>query len=169
MKEKESLYVMKMLHRVLVFIVIKWGYLLWNYHSPADKQTDEEICMKINAYLIAENHFLDKEINIKKVALKIGIKKEDLNKVLRVKYNMTFYKYLTQLRIQYSSKLLLDQKNTLVEVVAEESGFNSIRTFERNFKCFNNSTPSEYRRIYALAQQQLLVENASKSDKNDFV
>ena len=55
----------------------------------------------------------------------------------------TFSKYVSEIRIGYACKLLIE--NTLpISDVAYESGFNSIANFNRQFKKSMNYTPSQY-------------------------
>lgn len=156
MKEKDYIYVIKIVHRVLLLFVIKLSHVV--NHSilppPGKKQQNKEIYNKIHQYLVSERHFLDKNIDIKIVASKLKVNKVQVNKELRARYNKTFYKYINKLRVEYSYELLLDPQNKLVEVIASECRFNNLRTFERNFKELNNMTPSEYRRIYQEAKNR---------------
>ncbi|MDD2960801.1 MAG: helix-turn-helix transcriptional regulator [Muribaculaceae bacterium] len=64
-----------------------------------------------------------------------------LNNIL----STTFCDYVNEYRLEYASKLLLEDVNASLEIIAEMSGFNSLTTFRRafikNFRC----TPKEYR------------------------
>lgn len=148
------IYVIKLLHNVLVFVILQLDYFINNIPilSSDSEQFDEDIYNRIDQYLISEKHFLDKNLTIEMLARRLSINKKQLNKILRVKYNMAFHAYINRLRIDHSCALLLDPRNKLIEVIAEECSFNSIRTFESNFKKRYNMSPSEYRRIHRLAR-----------------
>lgn len=151
MKKELVIGVITLLGGVLVLCSVRLNRIVNEIPIPpdGDVQNNAEIYSKIDQYLINEEHFLDKDISENVLARRLGIKKTVLNKRLRTKYNVAFHGYINKLRIDYSKKLLLDPRNLLIEVVAEECCFNCIRSFEYNFKKLNKITPSEYRRIYS--------------------
>lgn len=55
----------------------------------------------------------------------------------------TFSKYVTEIRIGYACKLLLENKFN-ISTICYESGFNNISNFNRQFKLIMDCTPSEY-------------------------
>jgi AraC-like DNA-binding protein len=58
---------------------------------------------------------------------------------------ISFYEYLTQVRMQVAESMLANTEVPITEI-ALESGFQSIATFNRVFKHSHNLTPSEYRK-----------------------
>jgi transcriptional regulator GlxA family with amidase domain len=62
------------------------------------------------------------------------------------------------MRLSYASKLL-ETTNKKLEVVAEESGFGSSRTFYRQFKAEYDMTPNVYRNLVKVNAQQQDSEN----------
>jgi AraC-like DNA-binding protein len=58
---------------------------------------------------------------------------------------MSFYEYLTQVRMQVAESMLANTEVPITEI-ALESGFQSIATFNRVFKYNHNLTPTEYRK-----------------------
>jgi len=59
---------------------------------------------------------------------------------------MSFYEYLTQVRIKVAESMLVNSEVPITEI-ALESGFQSIATFNRVFKNNKNLTPTEFRNI----------------------
>ncbi|MCL5129627.1 MULTISPECIES: AraC family transcriptional regulator [unclassified Algibacter] len=55
----------------------------------------------------------------------------------------TFSRYVTEIRIGYACKLLLENRFNISKI-CYESGFNNISNFNRQFKLVMNYTPSEY-------------------------
>ncbi|MDO7135599.1 AraC family transcriptional regulator [Algibacter lectus] len=55
----------------------------------------------------------------------------------------TFSRYVTEIRIGYACKLLLENRFNISKI-CYESGFNNISNFNRQFKIVMNYTPSEY-------------------------
>ncbi|MGN6714565.1 AraC family transcriptional regulator [Anaerocolumna jejuensis] len=60
---------------------------------------------------------------------------------------VTYYDYLIKRRILFAENLLSDPNLAIVEI-AMKSGFNSLSTFNRNFRNIRKCTPSEYRSMY---------------------
>lgn len=61
--------------------------------------------------------------------------------------DVTYYDYLIKRRILFAEELLTDPNLAIVEI-AMKSGFNSLPTFNRNFRKIKKCTPSEYRSLY---------------------
>lgn len=55
----------------------------------------------------------------------------------------TFSKYLNEIRIGYSCKLLLEEKYSITDI-CYASGFNNISNFNRQFKVITDYSPTEY-------------------------
>ena len=60
---------------------------------------------------------------------------------------MTFFDYVNNLRVEHAVGLL-QKSNLRLNVIAEQSGFNSISTFRRVFVAKQQCTPSEYRKRF---------------------
>ena len=58
-----------------------------------------------------------------------------------------FNSFLAIFRIRYAEGLLTMSTIPIIDV-ALDSGFNSVHTFIRTFKKYNQMTPSEYRAMY---------------------
>lgn len=155
MKKNLVIGVLTLLSGVLVLCSVRLNRIIEKIptlpegEAQKNAQKNAEIYSRIDQYLIIEKHFLDKDISENVLARRLGVKKTVLNKMLRAKFNVAFHGYINTLRIGYSKKLLLDPRNLLIEVIAEECCFNCIRSFEYNFKKLNKITPSEYRRTYS--------------------
>lgn len=57
--------------------------------------------------------------------------------------NKTFFQFLIELRLEHACQLLLDTDLPIAEI-AEQSGFNSISNFNRQFKAQKRVSPSQY-------------------------
>lgn len=60
----------------------------------------------------------------------------------------TFSEYLNEVRVGYSCKLLIENKNNISEICFE-SGFNNISNFNRQFKKTMNYSPTEYIKLHS--------------------
>lgn len=60
--------------------------------------------------------------------------------------NITFTEYLNNYRISQACYLLKNSNQSIGEI-AINCGYNSLRTFHRNFRKITEMTPNEYRKL----------------------
>jgi len=70
-----------------------------------------------------------------------------------------FNEYLNQIRVEESTKLLLDSDRNISEI-SEEVGFSHVRYYNKHFKLHYNCTPMQYRKKYKVSEEKL--ENMTK-------
>lgn len=90
------------------------------------------------------NHFKEK-ISLDTLSKEIGISRSHISHTFSERIKMNFRDYINSLRIKHSVRLMNSGNMTITEI-AYESGFESIRTFNRVFKQYYNMSPSEYRK-----------------------
>lgn len=66
----------------------------------------------------------------------------------------TFIRFLTEVRVGYACKLLIEKDNLNIITICYESGFTNLSNFNRQFKEFTGKTPSEYKKEYRLKLNQ---------------
>lgn len=122
-------------------------------HSPKqNEKLYDGIDGRVEAYVVTEKKYLDKDINVGKVASHCHIKKKLISEMLRAKYDLSFLDYLRQKRIAHARALLLDPSYMTVDAVAAASGFRTTRTFLRSFKSQEQMSPTDYRRLQELKE-----------------
>ncbi len=89
-----------------------------------------------------------KEIQAFDVAEKFGISIEEMNKHLIIQAENNFYDFLNKLRIDYACELLLNT-DMPVTVIAFEAGYNTVKTFRRNFIQLRHLLPNKFRMTHA--------------------
>ena len=97
--------------------------------------------MAIYQYL--EKNYLQ-QINITQISEDFHINASYLSQLFKKEMNCTFTEYLTNKRIEYSCKLLLETDLKINEI-AEMSGFSEYFYFSRVFRRIKKCTPTEYR------------------------
>lgn len=90
---------------------------------------------------IASHH--TESISIKDVAKTIGYDYHYLSNLLQKNLQMTFRTLLNEYRVSHA-KYLLITSNMTISNIAEECGYESLCSFNRNFKAIAGMTPSEY-------------------------
>ena len=104
-----------------------------------DSQT---LLFKILSYI--ETNF-SKDCSLGALAISVGYNTEYISRFFKKKMNMPYKQYLNIRRLNHAAYLLHNTGETALNC-ALESGYTSLRTFNRNFKLCYGMTPQEYRR-----------------------
>ena len=99
---------------------------------------------KIYEYII--NNFKE-TISLEKVASIAHMNPSAFSRFFKRVNRKTFTQYVSEIRIGYACKLLIENKYNVSEV-CYESGFNNISNFNRQFKKAMNYSPSEYLKLH---------------------
>ncbi len=102
-----------------------------------------------NRLLVALLFFADKNFRnrclLRDASVNIGYDYAYISKFFGRKVGISFRQYVNNLRI-IESKRLLRTSIKSIEEIAEECGFSSLRTFDREFRNQTGITPSNYRK-----------------------
>lgn len=99
---------------------------------------------KLNEYIIREKPYLNPTLSLTELASAIGTNRTYLSDYFNKSLNVSFYDYINTHRTQVACELLKETNNSL-EVIAEQSGFNSLSTFRRAFSKQHKCTPKQFR------------------------
>lgn len=123
------------------------GLLLQNLSIDTDKKNESnyskklEIMQKVLTF-IEENFLLD--ISLKNISKHCNIDPYNLSKDFNAVTGINLKTYINTLRVLKAENMILNTDKSLTDI-ALESGFNSIRSFNRAFKALKNITPSSLR------------------------
>ena len=109
------------------------------------KFTDNEGSRMRNVFEYTMNHF-NSEIKLDTIAEVANMTKNAFCKYFKKRTNKTYFNFLNELRIEQACKLLLSNKETTIAVVAEQSGFNNLSNFNRQFQAIKQQSPSEFKK-----------------------
>ena len=101
---------------------------------------------QVYEYLEEDNRFLNIDLSIEPLANEMNMTLEELEAKYQEAVGETVNALLTRMRLRYACDLL-ENTDKKLEVIAEESGFGSSRTFFRQFKSEYNMTPNVYRQL----------------------
>lgn len=107
----------------------------------------ESIMRKLDLLMAEEKLYVDDEINLDKLAVKLGITRHQLSQVLNEYAGLNFFEYINLRRIE-EAKLLLtttSKKELNIIEIAYKVGYSNKVTFNNTFKKYTGMTPSEYR------------------------
>ncbi len=100
---------------------------------------------KIKRLLEEEQWYLKDKIKLSDVATELNTPSHIISMVINAAGQMNFREYVNQLRIENAKKKLMEEADRKIIAIALESGFSSLSTFNRVFKKFTNTSPTQYR------------------------
>ncbi|OZI06173.1 AraC family transcriptional regulator [Siphonobacter sp. BAB-5385] len=108
------------------------------------KVSETERMQKVHDYVL--DHF-QQEIRLDEMASLAGMSASAFCRYFKTRTNRTFSEFVSEVRIGYACKLLMEGKLTITQI-CYESGFNTISNFNRQFKDLTSLTPAQYQKAY---------------------
>lgn len=102
--------------------------------------TSDTFSKSINYIL---EHYNEK-ISLKLVSKNVGISSNTLSKTIKKYSEITFSQLITNIRLEHAKVMLLESEKTITDI-AYDSGFGSLRSFNRAFSEAFHCTPNQYR------------------------
>lgn len=94
----------------------------------------------------ADKSFVLPDIPVQQLESRVGMKLYAINQKLREDCQTTLKQLILEMRLEHACQLL-ETTDYVLEYVAQESGFGSLRTFLRQFRSQYDLTPTEYRKL----------------------
>jgi AraC-like DNA-binding protein/quercetin dioxygenase-like cupin family protein len=113
-------------------------------YSNSLSETETGRMNSVHAYVM--KNFREK-ISLDEVAAIANMSPTSFSRYFKMHANKTFSDFLTEIRIGYSCKLLINQKINISQI-CYDSGFNTLSNFNRQFKALTHYNPIEYRKKY---------------------
>ncbi len=103
------------------------------------KQLDHEV--------LTNKLYCDPSLNLNNLAHKLDTNRQYLSSAINKIKGLSFSKYINKYRVEEAKKLLSSKnyQHFGLEKIAQDSGFNSLSTFQRAFKDIEGISPSKYR------------------------
>ena len=99
---------------------------------------------KVYSVFEEDQVFLNPKLNLSDHARDLGTNRSYLSRYFNNEENKSFFDYVNGYRLRYAESLLSNIEKT-IEVIFEESGFNSVSTFRRVFQSVYGCSPSKFR------------------------
>ncbi|HHV50673.1 MAG TPA: AraC family transcriptional regulator [Clostridiales bacterium] len=115
---------------------------------------NNEINILENAVSFIQEHFCE-PVTLKDLSNALGYHYNYLSAYLNEQLGMHFSDFINLYRIDYACELL-EQSDLTITQIAYKCGFNTIRSFNRNFKKIRNFSPQDYRKIKRSTESNLL-------------
>ena len=117
-----------------------------NFLSVRGEKNQQRVNQALN-YILDAYH---QNISLEEVAEHLNMQPTYFSKFFRQATGRRFVEFVNSLRITLACDLLA-HSNKPVTDICFEAGFTNISNFNRRFSAFKNMTPSEYRKLCALA------------------
>jgi len=136
---------------VVSFIVIRKGYLeeihKAKYSTTAvSQEKSTQLFDELLVLMEKEKLFKNPEINLKSLSKSLNVTPQVLSMTINQKTGKNFNAFVNHYRIEEAAHLLTDErfKSYTISSIAYEVGFNSISSFNTNFKSQLGKTPAAY-------------------------
>ena len=114
--------------------------------SLQGNQQQRQLVSRLREYLLKERYFTTSDIDIQKLITEMASNRAYFFEALKVVAGKTPMEFINFLRLD-EAKRLLENTSLTIENIALDCGFNSVRTFYRQFQEQYQITPAEYRKI----------------------
>ncbi|MHC1780412.1 MAG: helix-turn-helix transcriptional regulator [Bacteroidales bacterium] len=139
------------------FLGFRQRYSIANYEKDIQKDNvngnrfaGDEIRGKLSAEIICllenEQIFRNNNLRITDISEKLKTNRSYISGIVNTEFKTNFSDLINRYRIEYSKKLLLDEKIYVLDYIAEQSGFASLSSFMRVFRNETGITPGIYRK-----------------------
>ena len=134
-------------------------HLLNNFHylfyegEESLKEDEEQLERYHRIVKHLSNNYMNK-VSLQDIADKEFLTSQYLSYKIKDIFGQGFNEYLNQIRVEESTKLLLDTDKNISEI-SEEVGFSHVRYYNKHFKNHYNCTPMGYRKKNKVSEEQL--------------
>lgn len=112
--------------------------------APISHEPDDELTRRIEQMFAVDKIYLNPSLKLSDVASLALTNRTYISRYFNQSKDSSFYTYVNRYRIDHACHLLKTTNDT-IEIVAEQSGFNSKATFYRVFSDMMGCSPSKYR------------------------
>lgn len=112
------------------------------------KVSETERMQRVYEYVM--KHFKE-EIRLNEVATLANMTEAAFCRYFKSRTNKTFSDFVSEIRIGYACKLLVQEKYSVTQI-CYESGFNTVSNFNRQFKNLTGKSPLQYQKVYMRAE-----------------
>lgn len=138
---------------VVSYIVIRKGYLKgiqkskYSTTSVSEEKTTQ-LFEKAKTLVELERQFKDPKVSLKTLSSALNVTPQVLSMTINQKTGNNFNAFLNYYRVEEAKRLLVDEEYVgyTISAIAFEVGFNSISSFNTNFKAQTGKTPAMYRK-----------------------
>jgi len=153
---------------IIATIVFMMAYLLYFHpnfltqlgakymHSSISEEQMIQIQGKITASMQEEKLFLERGLNLKRLAQKIDEKPHHISQTFTLLLHESFNDHVNRYRIEFAKCLLTDptSQQYTIEAIALDAGFNNKVTFNKFFQKFTGMKPSTFKNTHPVSSRK---------------
>ena len=117
-------------------------------NAQTDHTEKDALINKFQIYFDNTSNLCNNQLQLAEIASDLMTNVTYLQKAVREEFDQTLTEYITARRLDLSRRLLTQQKEMSIQEIANKCGFNSLRTYQRQFSSAYDLSPSQYRRTY---------------------
>lgn len=136
---------------MMYHLLNNFHYLFYDEESLKDDEFQLERYHRIVKYI--SNNYMNK-VSLQDIAEKEFLSSQYLSYKIKDVFGHGFNEYLNQIRVEESTKLLLDTEKNISEI-SEDVGFSHVRYYNKHFKLHYKITPMQYRKKYKVTEAKL--------------
>ena len=106
----------------------------------------DKLCITIRDLILKDKIYREPSINRDYMLDKLGVSRAIFDDAVQHCFEMSFPEYINHLRMKDALKLL-EESDLSIEIIAENVGYGSVRTFQRQFQNKYNMSPKDYRKL----------------------
>jgi AraC-like DNA-binding protein len=117
--------------------------------SGLDGKRSDRLLEKLTAFMEEEKPYRNSDLTIKELAERAGIPGYILSQLINEELDQNFFDFVNRYRIDEAKEKLSDPHNANLTIlsIAFDVGFNSKSVFNTAFKKYEDTTPSQYRKL----------------------
>ncbi|MCL6266147.1 AraC family transcriptional regulator [Flagellimonas myxillae] len=115
---------------------------LSNFLEPKELSHDHGERLRVVFDYVMEN--FEQKITLEKVSKLAHMTPNAFCRFFKQRTNKTFFKFLSEIRIEHVCQLLAQNQDLSVVEAAHQAGFNSISNFNKTFKDIKGTNPTKY-------------------------
>jgi len=136
---------------MMYHLLNNFHYLFYDEESLKEDEYKLARYHRIGKYI--SNNYMNK-VSLQDIAEKEFLSSQYLSLKLKEVFGEGFNDYLNRIRVEESTKLLLETDMNISEI-SEEVGFSHVRYYNKHFKILYKLTPLQYRKKYKVSVKQL--------------
>jgi len=102
---------------------------------------------RLREYLLTDKNFANPETGHDRFVMALTTNKTYLFDAVKAVTGLSLQDYINSFRLEEARRLFDSQSNFKIEVIADECGFNTYRTFQRAFRERYKMNPTDYRKM----------------------
>lgn len=122
----------------------EYKFLASEGYSNLLEEAESDRMNRVHAYVM--QNFREK-VSLEDVAAIANMSSSSFSRYFKIHANKPFTDFLSEIRIGYACKLLIE-KSVSISEACYESGFNTLSNFNRQFKEITHHSPLQYRKKY---------------------